>query len=932
MDLEAPSRTERESRTLLQDRVRLLETDKVALTRSACDLRNQLEAALESQSALRKSLAATQASEQSLSALNVLLESRLRTAQNEVASYQQELRSAVDNRSALEAELTKTKEDLLKARGLLVDAGLKEQQLAAETQSLRERSERTVMEGEYRREQEAIQLQRLQADCRESERQLRGEIERIREELAAKTAENDHSSGLIADLTVRCDDLAAQLAFSTQESADNTVKLTEALALKDTEISELKERSGLLPLLNFPTESKEQVHFLTTKLTDLHVKYARATTKAETFEKQLRLLLEEVEAKGPLMAQQRANYEELCEAYSALKASVEIAEESANSGEVVTLRERLKTEMLDNDYLREEVTTLSLQVRTLLIEVHRLRYGGEDPLLSSGAFRSLEELQKENQRLHGELRRAENGLQGRNEDLLEKARLELIAQRTTIDQLTQQLQVSEDLLQQGYVPTSKVNQLMTLQRERENQLKLQVANYQADLAFAKGAGDRLQISLEAAQKEVLSLREDLRTAHGASIQVQSRASQIATELAAAQETIKRLQNAQITLQREVQSAKDSQEKLQFETTRLREKYEVGSASALSLHTLLQEQAKSHREEIDKFISERETIYAQWRAREQELADIKKNWRDEVSRLKADIENLKAEIACSQALFELEDQPIVVQYRLQVSELKTQINDLQDAHEQLLRSFDQLSGEHARALAEIQLLSDKYQRHRLLETLEMTREEALTRTVMYHETLTHLRIAQKEVLQLSEALKEAQAKVEDLENSLAREKTLFLQETTHTSQLQTAILAYISKVTEMEADFKQLTTERDTLAAGMAQQQKEWSEAQSISSGNFQYIREFQGQISKLKREKVDLEVKYKELADRGERERGQFVEEKATSERVYRGEVEKLERELGRVKEENVVLREGCKGLDPGTRKALERLTELQYRLFRLKP
>jgi len=932
MDLEALSRSEREDRTLLQDRVRLLETDKLALTRSACDLRNQLEAALESQSALRKSLAATQASEQSLSALNVLLESRLRTAQNEVASYQQELHSAVDSRAALEGELTRTKEDLLKARGLLVDAGLKEQQLAAETQSVRERSDRCVKEGEYRREQEAAQLQRVQADCRESERQLRGEIERIRQELAAKTAENDHNSGLITDLTVRCDDLVAQLALSTQENADNTDKLTEALDLKDTEISELKERSGILPLLNFPTESKEQVHFLTTKLTDLHVKYARATTKAETFEKQLRLLLEEVEVKAPLMAQQRANYEELCEAYSALKASVEMAEESADSRDVVTLRERLKTETLDNDYLREEVATLSIQVRTLLIEVHRLRYGGEDPLLSPNSFRSIEELQKENQRLHGDLRRAESSLQGRNEDLLEKARLELIAQRATIDQLTQQLQVSEDLLQQGYVPTSKVSQLMTLQRERENQLKLQAANYQADLAFARGTGERLQTSLEAAQKEVLSLREELRNTHGASVQAQSRVGQLVAELAAAQETIKRLQHAQITLQREVQSAKDAHEKLQFETARLREKYEVGSASALSLHTLLQEQAKSHREEIDKFISERETIYAQWRAREQELADTKKNWRDEVSRLKADIENLKAELTCSQALFELEDQPIVVQYRLQVSELKLQFNDLQDAHERLLREFDQLSREHNRALEEIQRLSDQYQRHRLLEMLEMTREDALTRTVMYHETLHDLRTAQAEVLRLTEAVKEAEAKVEDLENSLAREKTLFLQETTHTSQLQTAILAYISKVTQLEADFKQLTTERDTLAAEMTQQQREWSEAQSISSGNFQYIREFQGQISKLKREKVDLEVKYKELVDREGWERGHLAEEKAGLERVYRGEVEKLERELGRVKEENVVLKEGCKGLDPGTRKALERLTELQYRLFRVKP
>ena len=79
-------------------------------------------------------------------------------------------------------------------------------------------------------------------------------------------------------------------------------------------------------------------------------------------------------------------------------------------------------------------------------------------------------------------------------------------------------------------------------------------------------------------------------------------------------------------------------------------------------------------------------------------------------------------------------------------------------------------------------------------------------------------------------------------------------------------------------------------------------------------------------------MKYKELVDREGWERGHLAEEKAGLERVYRGEVEKLERELGRVKEENVVLREGCKGLDPGTRKALERLTELQYRLFRVKP
>ena len=932
MDFDALSRAEREDRTLLQDRVRLLETEKLALTRSACDLRNHLEAAIESQSALKKSLAATQANEQNLNSLNILLESRLRTAQNEVSSYQQELQNAVGSRSTLERDLTKAREEVMQAKGMLVDAGLREQQLRVEAQSLKESWERTVGEGEQRREQEAMRMQRVQMDSRESERQLHGEIERIREELAAKTAESDHNSGLIADLTIRCDDLATQLALAAKESEENIAKLTEALTLKDNEISNLKERSGILPLLNFPTESKEQVHFLTDKLSDLHVKYARATAKAETFEKQLRLLLEEVEVKAPLMAQQRANYEDLCEAYSELRASVEIAGRSVDSDEVLTLRERLKTETQDNAYLREEVMTLSLQVRTLLIEVHRLRYGGDHLMLPPDTFRSLEELQKENQRLHEELHRANRDIQDHNEDLLEQARLELIEQRKTIDKLTEQLQVSEDLLQQGYVPVSRVSQLTAQQKERENQLKLQVANLQADLALAKGTAGRLQTSLEAANKEAVSLREELRTSQKATMQAQARESKTTSELQTAQEAIKRLQNLQNTLQFEVQSAKDRHEQLQVENTRLREKYEIGSASALSIQTQLQEQAKSHREELDKFISEREMIYSQWRAREQELSETKKNWRDEVSKLKADIENLKGEFSLSQALFELEDQPIVVQYRFQVSELKAQLNDLQDAHEKLLRNFNDLNEEHKRALAEIQLLSDKYQRHRLMELLEMTREEVLTRTVMYHDTLAKLRKAEEENTRLNAALKEAEAKVMELENSLAREKTLFLQETAHTSQLQTAILAYISKVTQMEADFKQLTEERASLVAEMATQQKEWSEAQSISSGNFQYIREFQGQISKLKREKVDLEVKYKEMAEQGEREKGKLMEERGVLERIHRREVENLEGELERVKGENVELREGLRGLEPGTKKALERLTQLQYRLFRLRP
>jgi hypothetical protein len=400
------------------------------------------------------------------------------------------------------------------------------------------------------------------------------------------------------------------------------------------------------------------------------------------------------------------------------------------------------------------------------------------------------------------------------------------------------LQVSEDLLQQGYVPVSRVSQLTAQQKEREPQLKLHVANLQADLALAKGTVGRLQTTLEAANKEAVSLREELRTSQRASMQAQARENKATSELQTAQETIKRLQNLQNTLQFEVQNAKDRHEQLQFENNRLREKYEVGSVSALSLQTQLQEQAKSHREELDKFISEREIIYSQWRAREQELTETKKNWRDEVSKLKADIENLKAESSLSQALFELEDQPIVVQYRLQVAELKAQLNDLQDAHDHLLRNFSDLNDKHKQTLAEIQLLSDRYQRHRLMELLEMTREEVLVRTAMYHETLANLRKAEEEVNRLNAALKEAEAKVIELENSLAREKTLFLQETAHTSQLQTAILAYISKVTQMEADFKQLTAERDTLVAEMSTQQKEWSEAQSISSGNFSTFANF----------------------------------------------------------------------------------------------
>ena len=933
MDLEELGRAEREERTLLRDRIRLLEGEKLALTRSSCDLRNQLEASIESQASLRKSLSATQANEQSLSSLNILLESRLRTAQSELSSYQQELKTANDFKTSLETEVRTCKEEIMRLKGKLVDAELRETQVAVEMRTVRDTAERNTAEIEEKREEISMKCQRLVSEFRDSERLLQGEIERIRAELAGKTKENDQNLGLIADLTTRYDDLAAKMTLSNQENSEIISKLTENLSQKDQEIVDLKEKSGVLPLLNFPTESRDRVAFLTDKLTDLQVKYNRATAKSDTFERQLRLLMQEIEQKAPLWTQQKRNYEELCEAYSTLKAEVEVQRQEAGlTEEMEKWEEKYREEREENEKMRQEIATLSTQIRTLLLEVHRLRYGGEEFQASQGTFRSISELQQENQRLNEELSAGVRVRQGRNEELLEKASLELIAQRRTIEELTRQLQVSEELLQQGYVPSTRLSQLTVELKDRENQLKLQVSNLQSDLSYSKSTITRLEHTLEDRENELITTRADLRSVKKSLLESQTRVSQLTSELMVSQSSEKRLQESASSTRLDTKTAKDRYTNLEFEYSMLKEQYQISAVSCTSLQERMQEMEKRHREEMEGMIAERGTIYGEWRKREEELRDTKKKWRDEVAKLKADLENWKAEVSYAQAAWQLEDNPTVVQYRLQISELKVAYNDLQDTHARLLRLYEDLSSEHTLALAEIQRLSDKYQLHRLMEMLEMTREDLHMRTAMYYETLDRAKVAEEEVKRLTLALKEAEDRVRELEDSLAREKNLFLQETTHTSQLQTALMAYIAKVTSLESDINHLTTERDHLISEMALKQKEWHEAQSISSGNFQYIREFQAQISNLKREKVDLEVKYKEKVDLIERNNAKFAEEKGNLEGFYRGELRKLETELETVRTENGRLREEGRGLDTGTRKVLGRLVELQHRLLQVKP
>ncbi|CAB1324105.1 unnamed protein product [Coregonus sp. 'balchen'] len=217
------------------------------------------------------------------------------------------------------------------------------------------------------------------------------------------------------------------------------------------------------------------------KLTELYTAYVE-TQEALQLErvenkrvnKYLDDIVQEVEAKGPILKRQRDEHERMLKSVASLSAKLEQAVKEVHRLQKVTDEANKRSSVLERDNQRSEVQLADMgqQIRVLLIELEEARgnHVAHDEEVSSAdisstsevitqhlvTFRGVEELQQQNQRLLVALRELSDAQEREEAETtgtkrselecsLEKAQAELVALR---EQRSHQMQLAESIVRQ----------------------------------------------------------------------------------------------------------------------------------------------------------------------------------------------------------------------------------------------------------------------------------------------------------------------------------------------------------------------------------------------------------------------------------------------------------------------------------------------------
>ncbi|XP_060722892.1 translocated promoter region b, nuclear basket protein isoform X3 [Tachysurus vachellii] len=343
--------------------------------------------------------------------------------------------------------------------------------------------------------------------------------EKFHNELNANIKLSNLYKGAAADAEAKSEELSRaveELHKLLKEAGDAhkamEMKLAEAESCKQKEVAELKERIGLLEkeldnandllsdttrrvgFISAPAFPDDQLSTMSPtaaavtkikpgmKLTEIYAAYveSREQLQLEKLEnkrvnKYLDDIVQEVETKAPVLKRQREELERAQKSVASLSAKLEHAVQEVQRLQKETDEAKKHSSVLERDNQRFEVQLrdMARQVRVLLVELEEARGNhvvrDEDDVCSADvsstsevisqhlvSFRSVEELQQQNQRLLVALRDlgeeqergemdAESSKQSELQNSLEKAQIELEQLR---DQRANQMQLVESIVRQ----------------------------------------------------------------------------------------------------------------------------------------------------------------------------------------------------------------------------------------------------------------------------------------------------------------------------------------------------------------------------------------------------------------------------------------------------------------------------------------------------
>uniref|UniRef100_A0A671P547 Nucleoprotein TPR n=1 Tax=Sinocyclocheilus anshuiensis TaxID=1608454 RepID=A0A671P547_9TELE len=376
------------------------------------------------------------------------------------------------------------------------------------------------------------QAEEVITKMREAKEQQASLEEKFSNELNANIKLSNLYKGAAADAEAKSEELSRavdELHKLLKEAGEAhkalEVKMAELESCKDKEIAELKEKissqekelENANDLLSDTKHRGEQVTTMSPtaaavakiikpgmKLTEIYTAYVetqeqlqREKLENKRLHKYLDDIVQEMEAKAPILKRQREEYERMQKSVSSLSAKLEQAVTEVHRLQKEADESNKRSSVLERDNQRFEVqlADMSQQVRVLLIELEEARGNHvmreEDEVCSADVsstsevisqhlvtFRSVEELQQQNQRLLVALR-----------DLSEeKEKVELegdTMKRSEVEKYLEELQCELEQLKEKRAQDLQKVDAVARQRDMFRMLLTQATGF----TFPQGAGN-----------------------------------------------------------------------------------------------------------------------------------------------------------------------------------------------------------------------------------------------------------------------------------------------------------------------------------------------------------------------------------------------------------------------------------------------------------
>ncbi|XP_053098080.1 translocated promoter region b, nuclear basket protein isoform X1 [Pangasianodon hypophthalmus] len=791
------------------------------------------------------------------------------------------------------------------------------------------------------------QTEDLISKLKEAKEQQASSEEKFRNELNANIKLSNLYKGAAADAEAKGEELSRAveelhklLKDAGEAHKAMEMKLAEAESCKQKEVAELKERIGILEkeldnandLLSDTTRRvgttsaavlpDEQLSTMSPtaaavtkikpgmKLTEIYTAYVESQEQLQLeklenkrVNKYLDDIVQEVEAKAPILKRQREELERAQKSVASLSAKLEHAVQEVQRFQKEADEANKHSSLLERDNQRFEVqlSDMAHQVRVLLIELEEARGNhvvrDEDDVCSADVsstsevisqhlvtFRSVEELQQQNQRLLVALRElgeaqergemeAESTKQTELQNSLEKAQVELEQLR---EQRAHQMQLVESIVRQRDMYRVLLAQATGVsfpqQGASSEEFSLTSTPRRSPAATPTAATPTGLVATAIESTETVEARaalKQLQEVFGAYKKEKAESEKALTEQCEKlQEQVSELrsQNAKVSTQLEFASKRyemlqDNVEGYRKEIASLREKSQkqaaAGQKSEQTVHTLTQDlraaneklsmvesQAESLRKERDmlkmvesSLSQEKESILAQQRSQNLLLTNLKsiqatleRSETETRQRLTAQVEKQEREISQLQKKLEHE-----VEQRHALG---------RNHDKQLLDAKKQLEVQCALHQRTREQLNAAQQELNSLQQQLNTREGKVS-SPSSHTGLTGLQGGDEDVEELRKRLNEAKSRTEDLAERLEsttasleqyRAMCLSLEEALEkekqvTEQVKTSVESQVleaheqlqqleKKLLEAEKEKNEIQEEKQKAAAAIEQQVSE----------------------------------------------------------------------------------------------------------------